>query len=77
MGLMTLAGLEILKARLELYLDCERKLLMGAEEYQIGDRRLRRANLAEVRKAIDDLTEQINALELKHGRIKRIVIMDD
>lgn len=70
-------GIEILKARLELYIDCERKLLMGAEEYQIGDRRLKRANLSEVRKAIDDLQEQIKLLELKHGRIKRIVLMDD
>lgn len=70
-------GIEILKARLELYIDCERKLLMGAEEYQIGDRRLKRANLSEVRKAIDDLQEQIKLLELKHGRIKRIVLMDN
>ena len=47
-------------------------------EYPIEEVAARlKADEAEVRKAIDDLTEQINALELKHGRIKRIVIMDD
>ena len=65
-----------LKDRLALYLECERKLLRGAVEYEIGDRRLRRPDLAEIRKTIDDLQAQIDALELKHGRTKRVTFID-
>ncbi len=71
--------LEILRSRLELYLDCERKLLSGAIEYRIGDRMLRRADLSTVRKIIDDLAEEIDLIEgVNRGkRIKRVVVVDN
>lgn len=66
---------EILQRRLELYLDCENKILSGAQSYKIGDRELTRADLSTIRKIIDDLAAQIDALELKGGRQKRVVFM--
>lgn len=64
---------EVLRRRLELYLTAEAAILSGAS-YRIGDRELRRADLAEVRRAIDDLSAQIHDLELKNGRRRRVVL---
>lgn len=47
-----------LRERLAAYLACEAAILRGAE-YQLGDRRLRRVDLSEVRKAISALEEEI------------------
>ena len=66
---------ETLQERLQLYLDCEKKLVGGAVSYRIGDRELRRADLATVQQMIDDLSAQIKALELKNGRRKRVVFI--
>ena len=66
---------EILQERLQLYLDCERKILAGASSYKIGDRELRRADLATVQQMIDDLSAQIKALELKNGRRRQVVFI--
>jgi hypothetical protein len=44
--------LEQAEAKLQEYLDAESAILTG-QEYQIGGRRLTRANLAEVRSGID------------------------
>lgn len=67
---------EILKERLAAYLDAERKLLSGAQSYRIADRELKRADLSEIRRAIDDLTAQIAILEqVKGGRQKRVVFV--
>ena len=66
---------EIIRERLEQYLECEKKILSGAASYRIGDRELRRADLAEIRAAIDDLSAELKALELKHGRRRRVVFI--
>ena len=66
---------ETLQERLQLYLDCEKKLVGGAVSYRIGDRELRRADLATVQQMIDDLSAQIKALELKNGRRRRVVFI--
>lgn len=66
---------ETLQERLQLYLDCEKKLVGGAVSYRIGDRELRRADLATVQQMIDDLSAQIKALELKNGRRKQVVFI--
>lgn len=68
--------LEILKERLTLYLEAEKAILRG-EEYQIGDRRLRRPDLKSVREAIADLQLDIDAEEIKFGRVKRAVFLND
>ena len=67
----------ILKNRLQMYLDAERKILHG-QEYRLGDRMLRRADLATVRKIIDDLAAQIDELEgcTLSKRIKRVTFVD-
>ena len=68
--------LELLKDRLALYLEAERVILRG-EEYQIGDRRLRRPDLKSVRDAIAELQLEIDAEEIKNGRVVRTVFLDD
>lgn len=65
---------EQLQTRLELYLDCERKILAG-QSYRIGDRELHRADLSTVQQMIDDLSAQIKALELKNGRRRQVVFI--
>lgn len=65
---------EQLQTRLELYLECERKILAG-QSYRIGDRELRRADLSTVQQMIDDLSAQIKALELKNGRRRQVVFI--
>lgn len=67
--------LEILKARLRRYLECESAILRG-QEYYLGDRRLRRADLTAVRNAIKDLEDEIADLERSNGRVKRVVFID-
>ena len=65
--------LEILKQRLELYLDAERKILSG-QSYRVGSRELTRANLAEVRAVIDDLSNQIDMADGSgRGSIRPVV----
>ena len=66
-------NLKTLKARLEIYLEAERKILLGGAEYQIGSRRLTRANLADIRATIKDLQEEIAMLENSTGRIAAVV----
>ena len=66
--------LEILKERLQMYREAEARILKGVE-YQIGDRRLRRPDLATVRKAIAELEEEIASLS-GVGRVKRAVFVD-
>lgn len=65
--------LEILKQRLELYLNAERKILSG-QSYRVGSRELTRANLAEVRAVIDDLSSQIDMADGSgRGSIRPVV----
>ena len=64
------------RERLALYLAAEKRVLLG-QSYTIGNRQLTRANLAEIRKAITALKEEI-ALEegTSRGFSKRIVFCD-
>ena len=47
------------KKRLEMYYQAEEAILGGAQSYSLGSRNLTRANLAEVRDAIEYLIRQI------------------
>ncbi len=67
--------IEILRNRLAMYLDAEAAILRG-QEYYISDRRLRRPDLSEVRKAISDLEAEIKMLERRGGRVKQICFVD-
>jgi hypothetical protein len=67
--------LERLKNILENYYDCETQILTGAQEYSIGSRRLRRADLPEVRRIIVDLEREISMLENKRARIQTFGII--
>ena len=67
--------LETLKNRLQNYLDAEAAVLRG-QEYQLGSRRLRRADLSSIRQAICDLQDDIAAEEAVGGRTRRVVFID-
>ena len=51
--------------RLELYYQAEESILGGAQSYTIGSRTLTRANLSEIRDAIETLEKEIRVLERK------------
>ena len=55
--------LEQTKERLQIYLAAEKAILEGAQDYKIGNRYLRRADLKEVRDEIDTLQAQEAELE--------------
>ena len=64
---------ETARRRLELYLEAEKKALAG-QEYRIGDRTLKRADLSEIRKAIDELTVEEQSLTgVGAGQVRRVV----
>ncbi len=63
--------------RLELYYEAERRILSGAQSYTIGNRLLTRANLAEIRKTINELEDELEILAGKsRGVSRRVVFMD-
>jgi len=53
---------ELLNQRLKQYIEAEEMILSG-QSYQIGDRRLTRADLSTVRKTIDLLLDQGASLD--------------
>lgn len=57
--------------RLEMYYECEEKILQG-QSYTIGSRSLTRTNLSEVRAMISKLEAELNALDAR-GTTKRAV----
>lgn len=63
-------------ARLELYYEAERRVLLG-QSYTIGNRQLTRANLAEIRKAIKELEDEIESLAKGSRGISRRVVFHD
>ena len=70
----------IQRERLRQYLECEEKILLG-QEYVIGSRTFRRADLETVRKVIANLIDSGVTLEdndnsLNRGRQKRVVFVD-
>lgn len=76
-----LKEIDVINARLALYLDAESKILEGAQSYTIGSKTLQRANLKEIREMIDNLILKRKELELKlkgQGLRKsyRVVIRD-
>ncbi len=54
--------LERAKRRLELYYEAEEAILMG-QEYSIGTRKLRRADLGEVQSMVKSLENEVKSLE--------------
>ena len=63
--------------RLKMYLEAERVVLTG-QSYTIGNRSLTRANLSEIRKAIDDLLAGGATLDGEpntRGMSKRVVLI--
>ena len=67
----------LLNKRLAMYLEAE-KVVMTGQSYTIGNRSLTRANLAEIRKAIDDLLAAGATLEgevVTGSRSKRVVFI--
>ena len=54
--------LERAKRRLELYYEAEEAILTG-QEYSIGTRKLRRADLGEVQSMIKSLENEVKSLE--------------
>lgn len=67
--------LEFLTERLQMYREAERKILQGVE-YQIGDRRLRRPDLSQVRAAIAELEDELETLENPGRGVRRAVFID-
>lgn len=70
---------EFVKNRLHMYYAAEQSVLTG-QEYRMGSRSMKRADLAEIRRAIKDLEAQLEALEAGHTpnapRIVRVVPRD-
>ena len=67
----------LLNKRLAMYLEAE-KVVMTGQSYTIGNRSLTRANLAEIRKAIDDLLAAGATIEgetMTGSRSKRVVFI--
>lgn len=67
----------VVQSRLELYYEAERRILSGAQSYTIGNRQLTRANLAEIRKTINELEDELEILAgNSRGASRRVVLMD-
>ena len=63
------------RERLQQYLDAERAILSG-QEYTIGDRRLRRADVQYVQQQIENLLVELNTTEFRRGMTKRAVFIE-
>lgn len=61
--------LERYKKRLQMYYEAEEAALLN-QEYKIGTRSLKKADLSTIRAAIRDLETQVEALEEHGGKIK-------
>lgn len=57
-----MATLSELQERLALYKQAEAAILSHSQEYYVGKRKLTRANLSEVQRAITDLEMRISAV---------------
>lgn len=71
--------LERIKERLQSYYDAELAILQG-QEYRIGTRTLRRADLVQVQKAINELEQQKSMLEARlsgASRVSKRVVLRD
>lgn len=62
-----------IQQRLQMYLEAEQRILQS-QSYKIGDRELKRADLAKVREAIAELTAEAEvAAQGGSGSIRRVV----
>ena len=61
--------LERYRKRLEMYYEAEEAVLLN-QEYTIGTKSLKRADLSTIRAAIKELENQIESLETTGGKIK-------
>ena len=61
--------LERYKKRLEMYYEAEEAVLLN-QEYTIGTKSLKRADLSTIRAAIKDLEKQVESLETAGGKNK-------
>lgn len=59
--------LDMLRERLRLYTEAEAKILEGAQFYTIGTRKLARADLAEIGKAIRYLENEVAQEEARQA----------
>ena len=70
---------KIKNERLRRYLEAEEAVLLG-QSYTLRDRTLTRANLSEIRKAIEDLIDDGATVDdeeiLNKGKTKRVVFFD-
>jgi hypothetical protein len=69
------ARLEMAKQRLAMYYEAEQAILTG-QSYTIGGQTLNRANLSHVMKQIDALKKEIQKLEHKGSRVRRVIPVD-
>lgn len=67
---------EMKMERLRQYLNAEQAILSGAQEYTIGDRQLRRADLKYIQSQIADLLVELQAADSTRGRTKRAVFVN-
>jgi hypothetical protein len=75
---MSQTRLDYLNVRLEAYKKAEMAILDGAQSYQIGSRKLQRADLAEIRAAITDLELEVAGEQRKaagKGRIRTLGVI--
>lgn len=57
------ARIDTYKKRLELYYKAEEAILDGAQHYEIGTRKLTRADLHEIRMMISNIEKELDSLE--------------
>ena len=67
--------LEVAKRRLAMYYEAEQAILTG-QSYTIGGQTLNRANLSHVVKQIASLNKEIQRLESKGSRVRRVIPID-
>lgn len=77
---MSADRLQKAKERLAAYYEAEMAVLTG-QEYRIGSRTLRRADLEQIRSAINELERLVQQLEAQASgstanRVKRVVLRD-
>lgn len=77
---MSTDRLQKAKDRIAAYYEAEMAVLTG-QEYRIGTRTLRRADLKEIRSAINELEKLVHRLEAQANgdttaRVRRVVIRD-
>lgn len=68
--------LEVAKEHLNAWLQAEYTVATGGQSYTIGSRTLTRADLADIRDAINFWQAKVNALERKGRKIRRVRVWD-